>query len=91
MTENDVNETSQIESLEPDPGEPITDGLTVNEDEPSPGSAQRSRGSGMSLVALLLAFVIGLLIGYVARPFTDQLAIGGQSDLLVNCVTERCR
>ncbi len=35
MTENDVNETSQIESLEPSPGGPITDGLTVNEDEPS--------------------------------------------------------
>ena len=38
------------------------------------------RGAGsavISLTALLLVFIVGLLIGYVARPFTDQLVAGG--------------
>ena len=87
MTETDRNETNVTDSVmsglsttESEMGEPAEDKAESDEvhaEEPTVSqSASTGRGSAGLVTALLLAFVVGLLIGYVARPFTDQLAAG---------------
>jgi hypothetical protein len=67
--DSSVQSLDEADNDEPNTG-PTDEPLPVRQPEPN-----HRTGVG-SATTLLLVFVVGLLIGYVARPFTDQLAEG---------------
>lgn len=73
-TDSEIVESARNESYH---GEVRREEPAVNQ---LSSAGRNGRGGGGNVTALLLAFVAGLLIGYIARPFTDQLAAGDQAE-----------